>query len=116
MTWWLNTPAPNGVDGVSAADGGGGRSKPRGRRLQTDISAITEKGIYPEGGAGLAMAAGAGQQRLYVLPEKGLVVVRQANPNMARAMVGMGRMDNSFRDDTFLALLLGDDTAVPSAK
>ncbi len=114
LTWWLNTPAPKGVDSAAAADGAGGAS--RRRRSQGDMSKITEQGIYAKGGATLAMAAGAGQQRLYILPEKGLVIVRQANPNMARAMMGLGRMDNTFRDDTFLALLLGDAATASAAK
>jgi hypothetical protein len=44
------------------------------------------------------MAAGAGKQRLYLLPEQGLVVVRLAE---------MGTEGASFNDTRFLKLLLG---------
>lgn len=103
LTWWLNQPATPGAAGSGAADAGG----PRSRRSLGDVAAVSDRGIYPAAGRDLCMAAGAGQQRLYVWPSRGLVVVRQANKNLAGAMLGVGRMDRSFSDAAFLALISG---------
>ena len=46
------------------------------------------------------MAAGAGKQRLYLLPEHGLVIVRFAE---------MGQAGANFNDTEFLKLVLGID-------
>jgi CubicO group peptidase (beta-lactamase class C family) len=105
LTWWLNHPAPASGDGVSAADGGG-RHFGGG-----DVDKISAQGIYLPAGPDLVAAAGAGQQRLYVLPSRHLVIVRQANPDTAEAMMGRGRMDHTFSDATFLGILLDGKAA-----
>lgn len=77
---WLNAPLPTGPNppGITRA----------GRKDRT---------IYaPDLPHNLEMAAGAGGQRLYILPSAGLVVVR----------LGHNR-GPEFRDDAFLRLILG---------
>lgn len=95
LTWWLL----NGRDGASVelADGGGigGRIGRQAARQAAQIQAITR----PDGSElRVAMAAGAGKQRLYILPEEGLVIVRLAE---------MGRAGQDFDDTVFIRTLLG---------
>ena len=54
----------------------------------------------------VVMAAGAGNQRLYLLRRRRLVVVRQAS-GILEAMAGRGPV---WRDGDFLRALLGDAT------
>ena len=79
LTWWLARASMN-PDVVTAS---------------TDIG-------QPGLPADLAMAAGAGNQRLYIIPSMGLTIVRQAT---FRPMVDRGRSDWS--DARFLVLVLG---------
>jgi hypothetical protein len=51
----------------------------------------------------LFMAAGAGNQRLYLLPEQDMVIVRQA-AGIAQSMRGDA---SDWSDQTFLSLVLG---------
>lgn len=93
LTFWLNSTSQVGarVADVIAKQGRGSRS---------DVAAVSAHGIYPEGGSNLVMAAGAGQQRLYIIPAHKMVVVRQANR-------GFPPRDSSLSDAEFLRLLLG---------
>ena len=52
------------------------------------------------------MAAGKGKQRLYVLPQQGLVVVRQTN-----LRASFGSRQNSYSDRELLSRLLLGTTA-----
>ena len=102
-----------GAPGVGTADddstaGAGGRGRARGRvreRLQqraaarrgasrddADARAATAGWVPPD----LVMAAGAGKQRLYLIPSQELVIVR----------LGPVRGGRAFKDDEFLATLL----------
>jgi CubicO group peptidase (beta-lactamase class C family) len=74
LTLWHNS-AGGGVDGSSSRS-------PRARTF------------YPNGLPDLLVAAGVGNQRLYVIPSKGLVVVR------------FGERDRDWRDREFLARLI----------
>ncbi|MDX2276391.1 MAG: serine hydrolase [Hyphomonadaceae bacterium] len=62
----------------------------------------------PEGAAArlgeVHMAAGAGDQRLYIIPDRNLIVARQAD-DILRAMLGQG--GERWSDVDFLRLLLG---------
>ncbi len=51
--------------------------------------------IWPDGPSDLVMAAGAGKQRLYIIPSMELVIVRQ------------GESERGFEDREFLEMLLG---------
>jgi CubicO group peptidase (beta-lactamase class C family) len=83
MSWWLLRP---------------GLIPPvRGAGVSVDAR---EAGALGE----TAMAAGAGDQRLYLLRDKNLIVVRQAN-QIIRGMFARG--DQRWSDETFLRLLLG---------
>jgi CubicO group peptidase (beta-lactamase class C family) len=97
LTWWLL----NGRDGASVeiADGGGfGLGRRIGR--QAARQAAQTKAITRADGTELraAMAAGAGKQRLYILPDDGLVIVRFAE---------MGLPGRGFDDTIFIRTLLG---------
>lgn len=84
LTFWLNAPG-------SVASGDDEESlRPRDR--------ISREGIYAKGPRDLVMAAGAGQQRLYIIPSLDMVIVRQ------------GRLSR-FDDAEFLARLLDGKTA-----
>jgi CubicO group peptidase (beta-lactamase class C family) len=109
LTFWLNREPGKGGDGsVRLADGlaAAGALPP----AAGDVARISARGITPDLEPGdVYMAAGAGQQRLYVLPKHGLVVVRQANADLARAMMAQGGrgMNREMSDARLLALLLG---------
>jgi len=97
LTWWLLTGADGAVANV--ADGGG-RLRQRLRReapAAGETAAIRDASGAP---IKVAMAAGAGKQRLYLLPEQGLVVVRFAEMSPDGA---------GFGDVRFLRTLLGLD-------
>jgi CubicO group peptidase (beta-lactamase class C family) len=82
LSWWLLRP---GLIGPAKAAG-------------IDGDAIGTVAV----GEDIVMAAGAGDQRLYLLRKRGLVVARQAN-QIARAMLPRSI---KWRDDEFLKLLL----------
>ncbi|MFZ5747879.1 MAG: serine hydrolase domain-containing protein [Pseudomonadota bacterium] len=82
LTWWL--PHPSTVaDPVTAS---------------TDIGRRASE--LP---ADLVVAAGAGDQRLYVIPSKGLTIVRQARLDLVAAI---RREPNGWSDADFLTILL----------
>ncbi len=81
LTFWLNRP------GLGAQASEPGETAQNNRRRQSGA------GIYPGGPRDLVMAAGAGKQRLYIIPSRDLVIVRQGE-------VG------PFDDARFLARLL----------
>jgi hypothetical protein len=84
LTFWLNAPA-HPVETVN----------PFMRSANSDPNRSVLRGgaIYDKAPRDLAMAAGAGQQRLYLIPSLDMVVVRQGE-------------SNNFRDAEFLARLL----------
>ena len=81
MTWWLPHPSPS-ADVVTASTDIGRRSA----ELPVD----------------LVVAAGAGDQRLYVVASQGLTVVRQANLDILAALRGE---KSGWSDATFLTVL-----------
>lgn len=63
--------------------------------------------------ADLIAAAGAGGQRLYAIPSRNLVIVRQASLDVALLRVGRAASEDESKrwsDTVFLALLLGEDS------
>ena len=82
LSWWLLRPGLIGP----------------GRAAGIDSDAIGAIAANED----VVMAAGAGDQRLYLLRKRGLVVARQAN-QIARAMLPRS---TKWRDDEFLKLLL----------
>lgn len=84
LTLWLHKDASAGQD-RNAAD-----SKASRRAAGSDGGPI-----YRDGPAGLAMAAGSGKQRLYIIPSMDMVIVRQGESK------GTG-----WSDTEFLALVL----------
>ncbi len=82
LTWWLLRPG----------------LVPPSPRSPIDSSAATLTGLPT-----VHMAAGAGNQRLYLIPDRDLVVVRQADGILA-GMVGRG---TDWSDAAFLRLVLG---------
>lgn len=113
LTWWLRSSGAPVADGgdARAAGGGAGRDaqadgadgqtqEQRLRRRAIDVQNQTLLG--PDGKAITAyMAAGLGKQRLYVLPQLKLVVVRFAEATA---------QGNRFDDVVFLKTLLGVNT------
>ena len=85
LTWWLNEPVTEEQ-----------RRKIPLLRRATDL--MGAEGLPSD----VVMAAGAGNQRLYVIPSRGLVVVRQAE-GILDARAGRG---GGFSDAEFLRLLL----------
>ena len=81
LSWWLLRPGLIGPSPRSGIDG--------------DAIGDAAKG------EDIVMAAGAGDQRLYLMRKRGLVVVRQAN-EIFRAMTPRAV---KWRDDEFLRLL-----------
>lgn len=99
LTWWLLTGADGSVaqtadEGVSRRGllrrlrGGGQRQAGGQTEAVRDANGTLVKAV---------MAAGAGKQRLYLLPEQGMVVVRLAE---------MTQAGQDFSDPEFLRLLL----------
>lgn len=87
LTFWLNAAG----SGPRSDDDGGTKREP-------ETSRISRRGIYPSGARDLVMAAGAGQQRLYIIPSLDMVIVRQ------------GRLSR-FNDEEFLARLFDGKSA-----
>ena len=81
MTWWLPHPSTS-ADVVTASTDIGRRSA----ELPAD----------------LVVAAGAGDQRLYIVPAQGLTIVRQADLDIPAALRGE---KSGWSDATFLAVL-----------
>jgi len=80
LTWWLKKPVPDSILHQIPL-------------LEHEMGEIVRSDWLPED---LSMAAGAGKQRLYVIPSLKLVIVRQG------AFLG----SRSFSDAKFLELLL----------
>lgn len=98
LTWWLLTGADGSV--AQTADDGGGRRGILRRRAGNQARAAGQtEAVRDANGTPVkvVMAAGAGKQRLYLLPEHGMVVVRLAE------MTAGGQ---EFTDPEFLKLLL----------
>jgi len=103
LTWWLLRDGSGaGADVGAVADGGGGgnaddlRAKVRRKMLSREASASIRR---PDGAPWeIYMAAGLGKQRLYVLPQEDMVIVRFAENN---------RQGMSFDNGQFLSRLLG---------
>jgi hypothetical protein len=109
LTWWLLTGADGAVADTGASEGTRMRRR-LGRKDETaapSISAAQTEAIRDPNGTIVkaVMAAGAGKQRLYLLPEHGLVIVRLAE---------MGTEGASFNDTRFLKELLGMTGDAPS--
>ena len=85
LSWWLLRP---GLIGPSP-------------RAGLDAESIGAAGLEED----VVMAAGAGDQRLYLFRERGLVVVRQAN-QIVRGMVQGRRTNTVWNDGAFIRLLL----------
>lgn len=83
LTWWLAKPTSSG-DAVTAL---------------SDIQANLDR--LP---ADLVYAAGAGDQRLYIIPSRNMVIVRQARLDIQALIASGGKSDWS--DTHFLELLL----------
>lgn len=112
LTWWLlsddSTDAEDDVAGTMAADRLENRDGPIARRLAARLRereearaarsspAPTDNAAKDSAPVGF-MAAGKGKQRLYVLPEEGMTVVRFGALNGSR----------DFHDSEFLKRLLG---------
>lgn len=71
-----------------------------GRTQTVDVDPALERRVGP-----IAMAAGAGDQRLYLLPQQRLVVARQAS-GILQALRGRNRGENAWSDAAFLGALL----------
>ncbi len=94
ITFWLNRSS----SGTASVSENQGRMIGRLRRVtgrnEANTTTISKNGIGNEIPKDVFMAAGAGNQRLYVIPSLDLVIVRQAR-------------QADFDDRTFLRLLLG---------
>lgn len=84
LTWWLARPSPS-PDPVT-----------RGSDLRQNLDRLP-----PD----LVLASGAGGQRLYLIPSRGLVIVRQADLDLEAIRAGRS---SEWRDTEFLTLLLGE--------
>ncbi|MDI9410925.1 MAG: serine hydrolase [Bacteroidia bacterium] len=102
LTWWLLTGPDGSVANVGGSEGGRMRKRlGRGERPGLADFAAGQTAAIRDGNGTVVkavMAAGAGKQRLYILPEHGLVIVRFAE--MEQQGVG-------FSDTEFLKLVLG---------
>lgn len=90
LTWWLARPSAS-PDPVT-----------QGSDLRQNLDHLPTD---------LLMASGAGGQRLYVIPSRGLVIVRQAELDLDALRAGAGP---EWRDTEFLNLVLGDDPPAPA--
>jgi len=105
LTWWLLREGVHGAnpEAALAADIAGDRLENRGGAVRERLAgrlrerARTERASAEAGGALGFMAAGMGKQRLYILPDDRLTVVR------------FGPLEGSrrFEDGEFLRILLG---------
>ncbi len=96
LTWWLPGEAAAGATGTDEADMPL-RDRVRARVLRAEASGAIRDA---EGkNVRVYMAAGLGKQRLYVLPDQGLVIVRFAE----NAAEGRG-----FKDAEFLRRVMGE--------
>ena len=109
LTWWLLRDDAS-TSAAAVADGGGGgsaddlRAGVRMRLLSREASANFKR---PDGKPWeIYMAAGLGKQRLYVLPQEDMVIVRFAENN---------REGMSFDNGQFLSLALGIKLAAPAS-
>ena len=84
LTWWLARPSSS-PDPVT-----------RGSDLRQHLDRLPSD---------LVLASGAGGQRLYLIPSRGLVIVRQADLDFEALRAGQG---SDWKDTEFLSLLLGD--------
>ena len=105
FTFWLNKPSDTPTSGVADRAGS--------ERVRSS-DRVSDKGIVPGRLPDLVMAAGAGQQRLWIDPIEKLVVVRFANADMPRLVMAgdYAKLNLDFRDEEFFARLLGP-AAVP---
>ncbi len=90
LTWWLRR-----TDAAADRGGAADRQTLRERRMAAQNRPVKDASGKE---IDVAMAAGLGKQRLYVLPERKMVIVRFAEGTME----GQG-----FRDERFLGLALG---------
>jgi CubicO group peptidase (beta-lactamase class C family) len=90
LTAWLNAPGGSGVVGGGIADARAGKGSHKAGW------------IYPDGYPDLFMAAGAGKNRLYVIPSRNMVVAR----------LGESR---GYSDAAFLGLVLEGKEPTPGA-
>jgi CubicO group peptidase (beta-lactamase class C family) len=90
LTWWLARPSAS-PDPVT-----------QGSDLRRNLEYLP---------ADLVMASGAGGQRLYLIPSRGLVIVRQAELDLDALRAGAGP---EWRDTEFLNHLLGVDPPAPA--
>ena len=106
LTWWLNKELSQAA--ASLADTAGA-----GRIRSSDQ--VSKQGICPGHLPDLVMAAGAGQQRLFVIPSERMVIVRFANENMPQTVMAgdYAKLRLDFRDDEFFARLFAWGTAKP---
>ncbi len=91
LTWWLLTGNAGSVAEVADAVA----VTAKGQRVAAQTAAILDRDGKP---LRIVMAAGAGKQRLYVLPDFDLVIVRFA---------AMGKDGSDFDDGDFLRTMLG---------
>lgn len=91
LTWWLNNAPPAEMLRTS-----------RTMRRATDIFTNSYADQLPED---LFMAAGAGKQRLYIIPSRNMVVVRQY-PHFRERRFGQRQSGGPFSDVEYLLLLL----------
>lgn len=89
LTWWLNEDPSQATLDAS-----------RTMIVASDLFTHPRRGELPDD---LAMAAGAGDQRLYVIPSMNLVIVRQTDRLFVRS-----RAARSFSDVEFLLAALAD--------
>lgn len=97
LTFWLNREVSDEDQGLPAV---------MRRRLEPRAAAQFKTPVLPD----LVMAAGAGDQRLYISRSQNLVVVRQAN-RILEAMRGQG--GEPYRDNELLSLLAVGQMTLP---
>ncbi len=93
LTFWLNRSS-NGEANIAQSNGNSRRERLMRRfKIQPETNRISKDGFGTDLPKDTYVAAGAGKQRLYVIPSKNLVIVRQGNRSR-------------FDDKEFLSLLL----------
>jgi CubicO group peptidase (beta-lactamase class C family) len=112
LTWWLPAGDPNAASAmVDDAEEGDAVTRRLTRQMDRSGRKISEHGPIPE----IRMAAGLGTQRLYVVPEMKLVVVRFA-PLMTKGDTGSNGKASIFDDGEMLRLLLAPQDGKEPAK